>query len=681
MNKRFTFSTALFLGLSSFAVQASDKTILVLDASGSMWEQIDGKPKIEIARQALKSILADWPADQELGLVAYGHRSKGDCKDIETLIPVGPLDAAKMGKTVDSLIPKGKTPLSAAVKQAAEALKYTEEKATVILISDGKETCAMDPCALGTELEKAGVNFTAHVIGFDVAKVEDQAGLKCLAENTGGKFIAAANASELNKALVETVQAPVVEAAAPPPEPPKPEPAPPPKASITAPASAEKGTLILIEHQAEKPGIEGHVYIYAQGKEQSITYSSVHPDGESYKPTELRLPATVGEYVLRWKDGQEQLLAETKLNVTEASIALKAPESAPKGTLLKVGLSAPADLEGHVHIFAKGKDKSITYGYVRPNPQGGYLDAELRLPAEPGDYEIKWLTDRNELLAQAPLQVTDSEIKLTVPASASKATLLKVGLTAPAHLEGHVHIFAKGKDQSITYGYVRPNPQGGYLDAELRLPAEPGDYEIKWLSDRNELLAATPIQVTDSEIKLEAPSSAPKGTSLKIGLIAPDGLEGHVHIFAKGKDESITYGYVRENAIKGYDPAELSLPAQPGDYELKWISDRNEVLASAPIQVTDAEISLSAPEQVQKSTEIQIALKGPDGLTGHVHLFAKGKDQSITYGYVRANSTQGYEPATLTVPDQLGDYTLRWLTERNEVLAEAPLQVVEQISE
>ncbi|MFI0398627.1 MAG: VWA domain-containing protein [Thiolinea sp.] len=593
MNTRILFSTIVLLGLTGNTVQAADKTILVLDASGSMWEQIEGKPKIEIARAALKSMLAEWPKGQEVGLVAYGHRSKGDCKDIETLLPVGALDAEKMGKIVDGLIPKGKTPLSAAVKQAAEALKYTEEKATVILLSDGKETCDRDPCALGTELEKAGVNFTAHVIGFDVAKVEDQAGLKCLAENTGGKFIAAANANELNKALVETAQLPVVEAATPEPEPepPKPEPAPIPSAQITAPSSAEKGTLIKVEHQAEKPDLGGHLYIDAEGKDQSITYGYVRSDGDTYKPTELRLPATVGAYKLRWKDEQGQLLAEAPITVTEATFALKVPESAPKGTLLKIGLTAPASLEGHVHIFAKGKEQSITYGYVRPNPQGGYLDAELQLPVEPGDYAVKWLSDRNELLAEAP------------------------------------------------------------------------------------------IQVIDSEIKLELAASAPKGTLLKVGLNAPDGLAGHVHIFAKGKEQSITYGYVRENPVKGYEPAEFSLPATPGNYEVKWVSDRKEVLAEAPIQVTDADISLSAPPQVQKSTEIQIALQGPEGLTGYVHLFAKGKEQSITYGYVRASSTQGYEPATLTVPDQLGEYTLRWLTERKEILAEAPISVVEKISE
>ena len=81
----------------------------------------------------------------------------------------------------------GKTPLSAAVKQAAEALKYTEDKATVILITDGLETCEADPCALGKELEQSGVDFTAHVVGFGLTAEEGKQ-VACLAENTGGKY-------------------------------------------------------------------------------------------------------------------------------------------------------------------------------------------------------------------------------------------------------------------------------------------------------------------------------------------------------------------------------------------------------------------------------------------------------------------------------------------------------------
>mgnify|MGYP002136026009 CR=1 FL=1 len=67
------------------APQGPGQSMLVLDASGSMWGQIGGKPKIEIAREAVASMLQSWPASQQLGLMAYGHRSKGNCADIGEL--------------------------------------------------------------------------------------------------------------------------------------------------------------------------------------------------------------------------------------------------------------------------------------------------------------------------------------------------------------------------------------------------------------------------------------------------------------------------------------------------------------------------------------------------------------------------------------------------------------------
>jgi Ca-activated chloride channel family protein len=93
---------------------------------------------------------------------------------------------AKQG-AVDGISPKGKTPLSESVRRAAAELKYTEEKATVILVSDGEETCNLDPCKVGEELEKQGVDFTAHVIGFSLVKQVQQDQLRCLAEKTGGR--------------------------------------------------------------------------------------------------------------------------------------------------------------------------------------------------------------------------------------------------------------------------------------------------------------------------------------------------------------------------------------------------------------------------------------------------------------------------------------------------------------
>ncbi|HRL98739.1 MAG TPA: VWA domain-containing protein [Acidovorax sp.] len=196
------------------APQGPGQSMLVLDASGSMWGQIGGKPKIEIAREAVASMLGTWPASQQLGLMAYGHRSKGNCADIEMLKAPGALDKASFQQAVNALQPKGMTPISASVRMAAEQLKFSERKATVILVSDGEETCHADPCALGKELEKLGVDFTAHVVGFDIDKnPKAKAQLQCLASSTGGRYLDAKDAGELNKALREVAQAPAPAAA------------------------------------------------------------------------------------------------------------------------------------------------------------------------------------------------------------------------------------------------------------------------------------------------------------------------------------------------------------------------------------------------------------------------------------------------------------------------------------
>ena len=67
---RHMLGMAMLLVLTT-AAMAADKAIIVLDASGSMWGQIDGRPKIEIARETLRRVLqvdarrlsswASWP--------------------------------------------------------------------------------------------------------------------------------------------------------------------------------------------------------------------------------------------------------------------------------------------------------------------------------------------------------------------------------------------------------------------------------------------------------------------------------------------------------------------------------------------------------------------------------------------------------------------------------------------
>ena len=45
------------------------------------------------------------------------------------------------------------TPMTASVKMAAEQLKISEGITSVILVSDGVETCNADPCAVAAALK------------------------------------------------------------------------------------------------------------------------------------------------------------------------------------------------------------------------------------------------------------------------------------------------------------------------------------------------------------------------------------------------------------------------------------------------------------------------------------------------------------------------------------------------
>jgi len=78
-------AAAILLLLMTSVGFAAGKVVIVLDASGSMWAQIDGRPKLEIARESLRNVLQSVPADAEIGFMAYGHRQKGSCDDIELI--------------------------------------------------------------------------------------------------------------------------------------------------------------------------------------------------------------------------------------------------------------------------------------------------------------------------------------------------------------------------------------------------------------------------------------------------------------------------------------------------------------------------------------------------------------------------------------------------------------------
>ena len=179
----------------------------ILDASGSMTETLsDGSPKIEVAKQVLTDHMRSFKPETNIGLRAYGHRlpyqqTAESCKDIELIAPVEKGQMERIVGFLQDFKAQGMTPLAASLQQAKEDLVYdTSHINSIVLLSDGIDTCGGDPCKLVAELKAQGVEFTIHVIGLDVDDPTRKQ-LMCIAQAAGGKYHDARSQQDLSTVL------------------------------------------------------------------------------------------------------------------------------------------------------------------------------------------------------------------------------------------------------------------------------------------------------------------------------------------------------------------------------------------------------------------------------------------------------------------------------------------------
>ncbi len=562
---------ALLVALSASSAVAGENIMLVLDASGSMWGQIAGKTKVEIARETVADVLGTWKADNAIGLVAYGHRRKGDCNDIETLIEPGPLDKAAFLSTVNNLNAKGMTPLSAAVKHAASVLKSTERKATVILVSDGEETCNLDPCAVGTELEKSGVEFTAHVIGFDVTDPKHQAQLRCLAENTGGRYFNARNADELGAAIEGAVSAST--------EP------PPPPASAKVAANGALTITSDVEVSWSGPADRGDYVAFAPVGSKDSAYLEYEVVGKKEKIADngvitLQAPAAAGAVELRYVSPirKSSVLARVVLQVGDAQASIEAPDSAAAGSKIKITSHGPIGKRHWVGFAPKGSDIRTYLRYERP--LAAVSEMELLTPSEPGDYELRYvLNEYDRILVSRPIRIVASEASVSGPATVMAGDTITIKASGPEG-SGHWIGFAPAGSAAGTYlDYVRP--QGTSTEATVMAPTEAGEYELRYVLNENEkVIASQPIKVTAAVAKLDAPTSTTAQQAISVHFEGPRHKRHWIGFVQRGTVDYLDYADV---PLEG-DAVSLRAPADAGDYDIVFVVD-GKAIARNPVSV------------------------------------------------------------------------------------------------
>jgi uncharacterized protein YraI len=195
---------------SSAVAAGSGAVELILDASGSMLQRIDGERRIDIARSVLDDLVRQQlPEGGLFALRVFGHKAADQCRtDLE--IPLGTLDrnAAATRIAAVNAMNLAKTPIADSLAKVPADLAAAKGPKTVILITDGEETCDGDPAEVIKQLRAKGLDVQVSIVGFAIDDAELKSTFQTWAELGGGSYFDARSADELQRSLRTVISGP-----------------------------------------------------------------------------------------------------------------------------------------------------------------------------------------------------------------------------------------------------------------------------------------------------------------------------------------------------------------------------------------------------------------------------------------------------------------------------------------
>ena len=191
-------------------ISEDERVLFILDFSNSMSEYLEGRRKVDLMIETMKSILPNLDPNISVGLRVYGHRmgltSFEACRASALIEPVSPANGINIRNSLLDIKPRGMTPITYSLKQAIKNdFRGFSGQKHIILLTDGGENCDESPCSYVLELIKIRKDVKIDVIAFNINDEEDLSQLECTSLVTSGRFYNAKTAVQLAKSLNSSV--------------------------------------------------------------------------------------------------------------------------------------------------------------------------------------------------------------------------------------------------------------------------------------------------------------------------------------------------------------------------------------------------------------------------------------------------------------------------------------------
>lgn len=449
MKKKIAIFLMILFVLGAHAQEEKQTNILFLiDASFSMRKSWETKSKWTIAKETVvevtDSLTVNLEGNVNFGIRVYGHQSMpvlSDCKDTELLVPIGENSSAALKSRLESINPKGITPLAFSLEETKKDFDGLKGKNILILITDGAESCQGDPCYILKLLMENKVILKPFIIGLDI-DIESLQAYDCLGGEAGEIFNEKSQKNfksrlynSLSKAITYTsLQINLLN-------------------HKNEPTQTDK-VMFFYNKKDKKPK-----YVYYHKKDEKGVSDTLYVVPDTYKVVVKTIPETTSAYFT---------LDAAKHNI----VNIKAPTGD-----LKIDL---VDKDGGIHNMVN----PLKYVIKKQNEQR-YLHQALldeKLSYVVGAYDI-------DILTLPPIQLIDQkiegdilkQIKIPAPGKLNIRTILPI----------HGAVFVKNVDSLINIYSLKPKTTQEILDLQ------PGEYELVYrLSSERKMIKTKTVLFT-----------------------------------------------------------------------------------------------------------------------------------------------------------------------------------------
>ena len=145
--------------------------------------------RMEAAKRSIGTVVQNLHKDIRAGLVSFS-----DCYATARTPFYDATQRPALLREVDAVSPQRSTSLAASITRAGTAAP-SRAASTMVVVSDGDDTCGGDPCAAARAARAAKPDLTINVI--DLSGGSGGAVLECVARAGGGRVFTPSSAGEL----------------------------------------------------------------------------------------------------------------------------------------------------------------------------------------------------------------------------------------------------------------------------------------------------------------------------------------------------------------------------------------------------------------------------------------------------------------------------------------------------